>query len=180
MKRQSSGDALNGPVTVQVNVALPVHMEALVQRTKRVAQGESRVAEVHAICTHMTAPLTALHPGARTMVHLSSSVVGAVVFSGAFLGAVPVAQAATHVVANCADTGAGSLRDAVAMAATGDTVDARNLRCGSIALARRIDVPQANLTVLGPGTARLAIDANFADRLFLHTGRGVRCPARAR
>lgn len=85
----------------------------------------------------------------------------------------PQAHAATQVVGNCNDTGAGSLRDAVALAASGDTVDARALRCGTILLSSRIDVPQANLAILGPGTSRLTVDANFADRLFLHTGRGT-------
>ena len=89
------------------------------------------------------------------------------------IGVVPVARAATQVVGNCNDDGAGSLRAAVAGATTGDTVDMRGLRCPTIALTRRIDVPQADLAILGPGLSRLAIDADYEDRLFLHVGNGT-------
>lgn len=81
--------------------------------------------------------------------------------------------AATRTVTNCNDSGAGSLRAAVAAAASGDTIDARALGCASVRLASRVAIPQANLTIVGPGMRELTIDANRADRLFLHTGTGT-------
>ena len=45
------------------------------------------------------------------------------------------AVAAVLPVANCNDTGSGSLRDTVANAPSGDTVDLRSLACDRIFLA---------------------------------------------
>jgi predicted outer membrane repeat protein len=84
------------------------------------------------------------------------------------------ANAATRVVGNCNDSGAGSLRAVVAAAASGDVVDLRSLACSRILLTSgSIAVPQASLTILGRTRYRLAIDGNRNDRVFLHTGAGT-------
>lgn len=83
------------------------------------------------------------------------------------------AQAATHVVSNCNDSGAGSLRNAVAAAASGDTIDLRALGCSRIVLTSgQIVVSQDDLDLLGPGRFALTIDGNQQDRVFSHTGTG--------
>ncbi len=81
---------------------------------------------------------------------------------------------ATHPVANCNDDGPGSLRDAVAAAASGDTIDLSALHCSSITLTTgAIEVRLDDLELVGPGANRLAIDGNAADRLFIHPRGGT-------
>src|SRR5687768_11764510 len=84
------------------------------------------------------------------------------------------AEAATRVVVNCNDSGAGSLRRAVMIAASGDTIDLRKLTCGRIRLTSgQIDVPQADLEVVGPGRDALSVNGSQASRIFAHTGTGT-------
>ena len=98
----------------------------------------------------------------------------------ALLFAAPAASAfaSTITVTNCADSGAGSLRDAVATAISGDTIDFdANLACstitlagGAITIATGADgMPLTDLQISGPGRNVLAIDGNYADRVFAHT-----------
>jgi hypothetical protein len=62
------------------------------------------------------------------------------------------------VVQNCDDSGAGSLRDAVALAADGDTIDLTQLQCSVISLSTgAIVIGVTGLTLQGPGAHRLAI-----------------------
>jgi hypothetical protein len=77
--------------------------------------------------------------------------------SGAYAG---LAAGATWPVANCADSGSGSLRDAVQnLAASGDTVDLRQTPCSVISLTTgAIIITQNALTLVGPGRDALAID----------------------
>lgn len=76
-------------------------------------------------------------------------------------------------VSNCDDSGPGSLRDTVASAISGDTIDLSDLTCSTITLiGGSIAVPQENLTVTGPGAPVLAIDGNAANRVFTHAGTG--------
>ena len=82
------------------------------------------------------------------------------------------ASAATLAATNCQDSGAGSLREAVGMARSGDTVDLRALSCHRIELTRAIQVRQDSLTILGRGLAALAVDGNAAGRVFRHAGTG--------
>lgn len=73
------------------------------------------------------------------------------------------AVAATIRVTNCNDAGAGSLRAAVAVAASGDTIDLRSLTCSRITLASgRIVLPQDDLSLLGPGRLALTVSAREA------------------
>lgn len=83
------------------------------------------------------------------------------------------AGAAMLSVTNCNDDGAGSLRATVAGAASGDTIDMRGLSCSVIRTTGAILVPQANLTLQGPGYKRLAIDIDWSDSVLRHTGGGL-------
>jgi hypothetical protein len=67
------------------------------------------------------------------------------------------AGAAGPTVTNCNDSGAGSLRQAVASAVSGDTVAfALSPSCATITLRSTIDIA-TNLTILGPGAGTLAV-----------------------
>jgi hypothetical protein len=104
-----------------------------------------------------------------------TTITGAVLLGiAALMGTPTTARAATRVVTSCADTGTGSLRAAVASAASGDTIDLRSLTCNRIVLTSgQVEVPQASLTVRGPGHARFSISGNWATRVFHHTGAGT-------
>lgn len=82
--------------------------------------------------------------------------------------------AATLVVTNCNDDGPGSLRVAVAAAASGDTIDLSGLSCATITLQTgAIAVPLDDLTLVGRGRDALAIDGNQLDRVFFHPHGGT-------
>lgn len=89
--------------------------------------------------------------------------------SGTRSGArLPSLNTAVHVVTNCDDDGAGSLRAAVADAADGDTIDLTSLRCGRISLETgALAFAYDNLEILGPGESVLTIDGNDLDRVLL-------------
>lgn len=79
------------------------------------------------------------------------------------------AQAATRVVTNCNDSGAGSLRAAAAAANSGDLIDLRGLTCNRIVLTSgAIRLPDQFITILGAGESRITIDGNHASRVFEH------------
>src|SRR5262245_24260687 len=71
-------------------------------------------------------------------------------------------RAATITVMNTADSGAGSLRQALAGAADGDTIDAAGVS-GTILLTSGELVVSNSVTILGPGPANLAVDGNAAS-----------------
>jgi len=92
----------------------------------------------------------------------------------AFLAAPSVARAHVEAVTNCEDSGAGSLRDAVAAAASDDTINFSSLSCGRITLTSgAIAVTQDTLSLQGPGADVLTIDGYYGDRVFKHTGTGM-------
>ena len=85
--------------------------------------------------------------------------------------------ASTITVSTCADAGAGSLRDAVATAVSGDTIDfSATLGCSTISLSSgAITIgqggdgqPIVNLAIDGPGRNALTIDGGYADRVLVH------------
>ncbi len=87
------------------------------------------------------------------------------------------AFASTITVTNCADSGAGSLRDAIASAISGDTIDFdANLACSTISLTSgAITIgqggdgqPIVNLEIDGPGRNALTIDGGYTDRVLVH------------
>ena len=84
---------------------------------------------------------------------------------------------ATIPVTSCADDNSGgTLREAVAIAADGDTVDLSALACSTITLTQgaiAIPIAVANLALLGPTTDTLTIDGANADRVLAHSGQGT-------
>jgi hypothetical protein len=81
-------------------------------------------------------------------------------------------------VMNCNDSGPGSLREAIANAATGDTIDLTNLPCSEITLfSDEVHVIVDDLTIEGPGPGQLVIyggdTAAYYHRIFDHTGVGT-------
>lgn len=83
-------------------------------------------------------------------------------------------RASTLEVTNCDDAGTGSLRDTVASAASGDTVDLSQLTCSTITLTSAyIQVLQDDLSITGPGAASFTIDGAGAFSQFAHYGNGT-------
>jgi hypothetical protein len=93
--------------------------------------------------------------------------------------AIAVPQRVTAVVGNCNDSGAGSLRDVMTSAMSGDTVDVRALPCSTITLTTgQINVGADSVTLLGPGVDALTIkngtySTKYDNRIFAHSGAGV-------
>lgn len=81
----------------------------------------------------------------------------------------------TLSVTNCADDGStGTLRSAIANAASGATVDLSQLDCSKITLqSGQIEVHVDDLTLTGPGRDLLEIDAHDASRVLLFSGQGT-------
>ena len=77
----------------------------------------------------------------------------------------PSGHAATVTVTSTADSGAGSLRDALASAANGDTIDASSVT-GTITLTTGELVVSNSVTILGPGPGNLAVNGNAASHVF--------------
>jgi hypothetical protein len=80
------------------------------------------------------------------------------------------AQAATITVTNTNDSGAGSLRQAMADAVNGDTIDFGVT--GTITLITGELLVNKNVTLNGPGSDHLIVDGNHASRVF-HVSGGV-------
>jgi len=71
----------------------------------------------------------------------------------------------TFTVANLSDSGAGSLRSAIAAASSGDTINfARGLH-GTITLNRELLIT-GSVTINGPGADRLYVSGNNSSRVF--------------
>jgi hypothetical protein len=73
--------------------------------------------------------------------------------------------ATTIVVTNTNDSGSGSLRDALAIANDGDTIDATGVS-GTILLTSGELQINHNVTINGPGAANLAVNGNATSRVF--------------
>lgn len=84
----------------------------------------------------------------------------------------PVAHAATITVTNTNDSGAGSLRQAIAGAFSGDIIAFAPGLTGTITLTSGELLLNKDLTIIGPGTSALAISGNNASRVF-RVGDGV-------
>lgn len=82
----------------------------------------------------------------------------------------PPADAATRVVTQCGDSGAGSLRATIATALDGDSIDARSCRLINVT-SGQIAIPQDNLEILGQGPTY--ITASYQSRVLRHFGTGT-------
>src|SRR6266446_1662861 len=82
-----------------------------------------------------------------------------------------LSAAANITVTDTADNGPGTLREALASAANGDTIDATGVS-GSILLTSGELLVANSVTILGPGPANLAVNGNAASRVF-HIGSGT-------
>jgi hypothetical protein len=83
------------------------------------------------------------------------------------------AHAATVTVTNCKDAGPGSLRAAVASAASGDIVDLRLRHCTILLTTGEIAVPQQDLRLIGSGADTLTLTTGFRTRVLNHSGTGT-------
>jgi len=103
---------------------------------------------------------------ARRLAAIGSGAVLATGAVGALVGTVPSAGAATTiVVTNTLDMGAGSLRQALADANTGDTIDLTGLSGAITLTSGQLDITKA-VTITGPGASALTISGNGASRVF--------------
>ena len=76
-------------------------------------------------------------------------------------------QAATITVTNTNDNGTGSLRQALADAVDGDTINFdSSLNGQTITLTSGELLVNKSVTISGPGANMLAVDANHASRVF--------------
>jgi hypothetical protein len=67
-------------------------------------------------------------------------------------------------VTNCDDSGPGSLRDVAVAAIDGETIDLTQLGCSTISLTTgAIQIGSRDITILGPGRDKLAIDGSQSD-----------------
>lgn len=82
----------------------------------------------------------------------------------ALLGALP-SWGALQTVTNTNDSGTGSLRDVIANAASGDTIQFNLPNPSTITLASTLTLAN-NLTIKGPGAAQLAISGNQSVQVF--------------
>src|SRR3982750_1438343 len=87
------------------------------------------------------------------------------------VGVAPVQRAAATInISICAESGPGSLRDALANAVDGDTIDLTDLVNCTITLETGALTTSAAVTILGPGEADLTIDGANSDRVLYSLG----------
>lgn len=109
----------------------------------------------------------------RRRARLASACALALLAAGAIVP-FDAAQAATRTVTTCVDGGFGSLRDALRIAVSGDTIDMTRLTCSRITLTRgQLPIAQNDLALVGPGRFALIIDGANAAQMFWHSGTGT-------
>jgi hypothetical protein len=84
----------------------------------------------------------------------------------AAIASVQIVHAATITVMNTNDSGSGSLRQALADANDGDTINFDASATGTIALTSGELLVNDSITISGPGANILAVDGNHASRVF--------------
>jgi hypothetical protein len=117
----------------------------------------------------MKKPVPSIHPSRRFALHSLSTGIALA------LSTAPIVSAATQIVTNCSDSGAGSLRSAMAATVEGDTVDMSQISCSRITLSSGALTSGVNdLTIKGKGQQTLTIDGgNHSFGVFQHTGTGT-------
>lgn len=86
------------------------------------------------------------------------------------LESIPYSQPPIHFVTNCDDHGPGSLRDVLASAASGDSIDLGQLTCGTITLTTgQLQTTLRDITLGGETT----ISAGGSGRVLSHLGDGT-------
>lgn len=80
------------------------------------------------------------------------------------------AHAATITVTSSADSGAGTLRQALADAANGDVITFNLAYPATINLSSQLALMNKSLTITGPGAAKLAISGQDTCRVIIATG----------
>lgn len=96
----------------------------------------------------------------------SKIVLAALIGSGTLLTAsISVAGATTTSVTNCADSGTGSLRDAISGATSGTTINFA-LSCSTILDLTTPMAINTNVTITGPGEGALSVSGNNATEVF--------------
>ena len=86
--------------------------------------------------------------------------------------AVPHGPASVRVD-NCNDSGVGSLREALNIVVNTDVVDLTHLTCSTISLTSgALVIGQSDLTLIGPGEHKLAIDGRNTGAVLYHLGNG--------
>ena len=80
--------------------------------------------------------------------------------------AVQIVDAANVTVTNTADSGAGSLRDAIATANNGDTIVFAAGVTGTITLSSGQLTVNSDVTISGPGANVLSVSGNDTNRVF--------------
>ncbi|HEY6985831.1 MAG TPA: choice-of-anchor Q domain-containing protein, partial [Rhodanobacteraceae bacterium] len=124
-------------------------------------------------------PLTAclaLALAASSATELAAAGASSVRLTGATgnLGVAAGPNGPAGAVSNCDDDGSGSLRAAISVAASDDTIDFSDLACSTITLTSgALIVAQDDLTLIGPGAAALAIDGANNYGVLRHTGAGT-------
>src|SRR2546423_1817421 len=89
-----------------------------------------------------------------------------VLFLALFCPWITAVQAATIItVTSVEDSGVGTLREALASAADGDTIDASSV-AGTILLTGGELLVTNSVTILGPGPDTLTVAGNAASRVF--------------
>jgi hypothetical protein len=80
-------------------------------------------------------------------------------------GLATLARASVIPVTNTNDSGPGSLRQALAIANDGDTIDATGIS-GVISVTNGALLVETSVTINGPGANVLAVDANMNSQVF--------------
>jgi hypothetical protein len=88
--------------------------------------------------------------------------------------AAPLGGATLPVTSCLDDNSGGTLREVLATAGEGDTLDLGGLACSAITLANgELSTSLDDIRLLGPGDHELTIDAVTASRVINHTGAGT-------
>jgi hypothetical protein len=98
---------------------------------------------------------------------LSRSLVAIVTLLLAAMAGVQIVHAVTITVMNTLDSGPGSLRQALAVANDGDTIDFGAAVTGTITLTSQELAVTDSITISGPGANILAVDGNHANIVFV-------------